>query len=111
MEVVNKLGIFEVRRRSRSLFRQYPKAIRHYNSLFPNNYMDVVELEDFESLKNKLDDFKTLLDSKDVKERDILNFIRNHKAYFIIASLLKRYFDFGHHEAYLFRRVPAWNFL
>ncbi len=28
------------------MYRKFLKAIRHYNSLFPNNYLDVVELKD-----------------------------------------------------------------
>jgi hypothetical protein len=27
-------------------FREYPKAARHYSSLFPNNYFDIEELKD-----------------------------------------------------------------
>lgn len=24
-------------------FHEYPKSVRHYNSLFPNNYLDILE--------------------------------------------------------------------
>jgi hypothetical protein len=29
----------------RNLFREYPKAVRHYLSLFPNNYLDIEDLQ------------------------------------------------------------------
>lgn len=43
-----------------------------------------------------------MLNSEDIKERKILNFIKESRNWFIIASLCKKYFDFGHHEIYLF---------
>ncbi len=33
------------------MFREFPKAVRHYNSLFPNNYLDVLDLKDEIKLK------------------------------------------------------------
>ncbi|MFN5854878.1 MAG: Shedu anti-phage system protein SduA domain-containing protein [Pseudanabaenaceae cyanobacterium] len=88
-----------------------PKTLLHYESLFPNNYLDVFELKDLNlELNLRLEEFRCLLDSEDVKESDILRFIKNPdgKAYFIIASLLRRY-DFGHHEAFLFPEFKLGN--
>jgi len=44
-----------------------------------------------------------------VNERKILDFINNDRAYFIIASLLKNYYSFGHHNAYLFPEFALGN--
>lgn len=99
-ELVSKVGELEIRR---SQFRNYPKAVRHFIHLFPNNYLDIVELQDKERLNVLLEAFRDLINSENVKEREILNFIFQKQAYFIIASMLKKYFFFGHHEAYLFR--------
>jgi len=41
-EVVDKLGTMPI---IRSRFREYPKAARHFTALFPNNYLDIVELK------------------------------------------------------------------
>lgn len=98
-EVVGKLGKSSVRR---SHFRDYPKAARHVESLFPNNYLDIVDLKDEARLRSTLQSFRELLDAEDATERRILNFIRDNRAYFIVASVLKAYFTFGHHEAHLF---------
>lgn len=91
-----------------SLFRQYPKAARHFNSYFPNHFLDPVDLIERTSLETKLNKFSMLLDSKDVGEREILNFIRKNQAYFLIASLFK-YYHFGHHDAYLFPEFQLGN--
>ncbi len=102
-EDVGKLGSLPI---TVSRFRDYPKAARHYTSLFPNNYLDIVELKDEQRLTEQLNAFEGLLDRRGVTERLILNFINRQRAYFIVASLLKRYFTFGHHDAYLFREFP-----
>ncbi|MDF5709890.1 MAG: DUF4263 domain-containing protein [Nostoc sp. S4] len=91
------------------LFHKYPKAVRHYMSLFPNNYMDIFELQDREELSNILALFQQLLNSEDANERSILKFISEHRAYFIIASLLRNYFHFGHHATYLFPEFQLGN--
>ena len=38
----------------RSRFREYPKAVRHFQSTFPNNYLDIVELRNVDCLSSKL---------------------------------------------------------
>jgi hypothetical protein len=98
-EIVGKLGDSVIRQ---SKFRDYPKAARHFDSLFPNNYLDPVELDDKERLLAQIDQFRDILNSEDVSERTILNFINSQAAYFIVVSVLKEYFHFGHHDAFLF---------
>lgn len=103
VDKIDKIGTMEIRQ---SRFRDYPKAARHFRSLFPNNYLDIVELKDETRLNEQLDRFRQLLDSSQVNERKILNFINNDGVYFIIASLLKNYYSFGHHAAFLFPEFP-----
>lgn len=105
-EIVRKIGAVEIKR---SRFRDYPKAARHFIHLFPNNYLDIIELKDELRLTEQLTEFCKLVDSDDANERKILNFINQNRAYFIIASILKTYFHFGHHEAYLFPEFQLGN--
>ena len=105
-EVVGKSGSFNIRRPQ---FLSYPKAIRHHIQLFPNNYLDVVELQDEERLRSQLDEFRKLIDSDGVSERAIAQFIKQNGAYFIVGSILNRYFPFGHHGAYLFPEFQLGN--
>ncbi|WP_025723557.1 hypothetical protein [Paenibacillus polymyxa] len=49
-EKVGKLGGKWIRK---SLFREYPKAARHFMSLFPNNYLDIEELKNESELYAK----------------------------------------------------------
>jgi len=98
-QIIYIRGDFEI---IESFIRHCSKAIRHNLSLFPNNYLDPLDLKEYDLLKYQLMCFRQLLNSQNVKERDILNFINQNSAYFIVASILKRYFHFGHHETYLF---------
>ena len=41
----------------KSQFSNYPKAARHYIHLFPNHYLDPVELEEKSLLKNQVNEF------------------------------------------------------
>ncbi|KIE44971.1 hypothetical protein U732_256 [Clostridium argentinense CDC 2741] len=84
------------------MYHQYLKAARHYISLFPNNLLDIVELEDEQNLRQKLIGFQGVLDSEDTSELDILRYIMDHQAYFIIGSILKSNYSFGHHDTFLF---------
>lgn len=85
-----------------NLFREYPKAARHYLSLFPNNYLDIVDLENDSQIKSVLEQFLNKLNSGLIAdERDIVRFIKEAEAYYIIGSILN-YYDFGHHEACIF---------
>lgn len=86
-----------------SLYFKYPLAIRHYLSLFPNNHIDVFALNDFnEKYRNILDKFISLINNKETSERDILKFIKANEAYYIICSILRKNYNFGHHDLYLF---------
>jgi hypothetical protein len=94
----------------KSLYHEYPKRVRHYLSLFPNHFVDPIDLISSESyLDTVLTEFKDLMDSPDINERSILNFIRTKEAYFIIGGILKKYYYFGHHGTFIFpefRMVP-----
>lgn len=84
-------------------YRDIPVAALHHKQLFPNNYLNTDDLKDKENLIQIVEEFKTLLESIPT-ERDILNFIRDKKAYFIIASILKGFhYRFGHHDAFAFK--------
>lgn len=80
-----------------NLFRDYPKAARHYLSLFPNNYLDLQD----SCLEDSINSCKKLLTDKNTNERTLLNFIKETKAYFIVASILKGNYNFGHHDAFI----------
>jgi len=105
-ETVSNIGDLAI---TVSLFREYPKAARHFTSLFPNNYLDIVELKDETRLNEQLDRFQKLLDSPHVNERKILNFIKKSRTYFIVGAILKDRYSFGHHDAYLFPEFRLGN--
>ncbi len=87
----------------KSFYRDYPKSVRHFLSLFPNNFIDVTDLtKSSEELKATLIQFEVLLNNRTTTERDLLNFIRDNEAYFIIGSLLKNNYSFGHHALFVF---------
>lgn len=88
------------------LFHKYSKAARHNIQLFPNHYLDIMELRNTVLLKSRVSEFTKVLNSKDVTERKILNQINSNEDFFIIGSLLKKYYNFGHHEAHVFREFP-----
>lgn len=78
--------------------------ILNHKSIFPNNYLNEIDLKvnSYEYI-NKLQNFKKLLDDKSITERNILNFIRDENAFFLIASILKNYTIYGHHDRYIFQ--------
>ena len=92
----------------RNFFHKYPKAIRHNLSLFPNNYMDVNLLKDEGSLNNQCELFERLINNKECKELDVKRFIQNNRFYHIPASIFNLY-NFGHHEAALFKEFQLGN--
>lgn len=102
-EIVSGSGLLTIRK---SLFHKYPKAARHNIQLFPNHYLDIMELRNTELLMRKASEFSEILNSDDVTERKILNQINSNEDFFIIGSLLKKYYNFGHHEAHVFREFP-----
>jgi len=65
-EIVSKLGGMEERK---SLFREYPNAARHYLSLFPNHYLDIVDLKNEQELNDLADKYLEMLDSPGTPER------------------------------------------
>lgn len=93
----------------KNLFREYPKAVRHYLTLFPNNYLDIEDLKKEEELLDIVQQFKQKLEEKNSNERTILNFIKESKAHFIIGSILNRGYSFGHHDAYIFPEFQLGN--
>jgi hypothetical protein len=80
--------------------------IKNLQSYFPNNYLNQFDLKANRiDYVNKLELFIKLLDDKSITERDVLNFIRQEEAQFIISSVLY-YTDYGHHDRYIFQEVP-----
>lgn len=88
-----------------SIENEYSIDFWRHIGLFPNNELIDPRFEEKELYKTKINEFFDLLNEEDTKEREILNFIRDREAFFIIASLLRLY-DFGHHCRYLFREFP-----
>lgn len=106
-EDVGKLGKLSAKK---NLFRKYPKAARHFVHLFPNHYLDVVELENECQLQAQIQAFSNLIESEEVNERAILKHIKHTRAYFIVGAILTSFnFRFGHHEAYLFPEFQLGN--
>lgn len=91
-----------------SMYREFPKAKRHFDSLFPNNFLDIADLQEIETLRDKNIRFKELIENKGTIESDILGHIKSNESYHIIGSIMKHY-HFGHHEAYLFPEFQLGN--
>lgn len=84
----------------------YSLGFYRYISLFPNHELfQPLDENSQDELYGVASDFQALVGSRDTTERSILNFIRDRRAYFIVASILLDY-DFGHHGRYLFREFP-----
>lgn len=86
----------------RNFLHKYPAAIRYNDSLFPNNYMDFMLLREIDVLNKQCDEFEKLLDDRSITELHVKRFIQNNRYYHLPASILRKY-DFGHHEAVLFK--------
>ncbi|WP_413998177.1 Shedu anti-phage system protein SduA domain-containing protein [Flavobacterium sp. W1B] len=86
------------------VYRNFPFVL-NYDSLFPKNHLNTVELAT-SNIKNIaiVQKFSALL-STEITERDILNFIRDNRAYFIIGSILLNYTIYGHHDRYIFPEI------
>lgn len=76
------------------------KAIRHFETLFPNNYLDWEDLQDRSRLETLLEDYKNEIHKQDATETKIAFWIKTNNAHFIIASILKET-NFGHHETFI----------
>lgn len=99
----NLSSLQENYRKRGALMENNPFIINH-TSLFPNNHLNEAKLslEKFDYI-NKLQNFEKLLNDTKITERDILNYIRDNEAYFLIGSVLKNYTSYGHHDRYLFK--------
>lgn len=84
-----------------NLYYKYPEAIRHHNSLFPNNHIDLYDWKASGKMSELTEEFAQLVQNPNTNERKILEFINHRPAQYIIGSLLIHK-DFGHHEAYIF---------
>lgn len=84
-----------------SYFDTMPRAAQHARTLFPNNYLPTGYLKDNNEFIKAKEDFELLLNSG-AGERQILNFIKDREAAFIVGSIFKNY-NFGHHIAFAFR--------
>ena len=107
-EIIHKIGKGDLAIR-KSLYREYPVAVRHYMSLFPNNHLDIEDLQKIEYLTALTEKFYSVIDNPDSNERSVLNWIREEKAYFIIASIMKGSYSFGHHDAFIFPEFQLGN--
>lgn len=79
----------------------YPEAVRHYDSLFPNNHVEVFDFQNAGNMEQLNEEFYALIHNANTNERDVLRFINHKPAYHIIAGIFK-FFNFGHHDAYVF---------
>ncbi|MCF6460862.1 Shedu anti-phage system protein SduA domain-containing protein [Clostridium sp. Cult3] len=109
-EIRNKytIQLGKIKAYNSNMHREFPKAIRHHNSLFPNNYLDPVDLKDETKLKVLNQQFLKTIEDRETIETDILKFIKENRAYHIIGSIFSEY-SFGHHDAYLFREFQLGN--
>lgn len=81
--------------------RLYPEAVRHCDSLFPNNHVELFDFQNMGNMKLLTEEFCNLIHDPCTNERDVLRFINHKPAYHIIASVFK-YYNFGHHDTYIF---------
>ena len=79
-----------------------PLAGYHFESLFPNNFLPLISLEDHTRLDTVSQEFQQLLENSPI-ERAVLNFINQNQYYFLIGAILKSSYYFGHHAAYAFK--------
>jgi hypothetical protein len=84
------------------LLYEYPDKVRYCTELFPGNYLDEKILAKIEELKLICADFRSLVYDTNTGEREILNFIRDRKAYHLIGSIQKKNYNFGHHGTFIF---------
>lgn len=90
----------DVRAKSLGEIPDPTKAVTHYMTFFPNNYLDTDDLTDRDRLNALLEDYQNHIHSPSAIERSITKWIKDHEAYFIIASILKDT-NFGHHETFI----------
>ena len=81
--------------------RLYPAAVRHYDSLFPNNHIELFDFQNEGNMEQLNEEFCALIHDANTNERNVFRFINHRPAYHIIAGVFK-YYNFGHHDAYVF---------
>ncbi|WP_199611713.1 Shedu anti-phage system protein SduA domain-containing protein [Flocculibacter collagenilyticus] len=86
----------------------FPKEIRHYRTLFPNNWLDTTLLKDGDEIRSMCQEFQEYISSKKVKERDILKWIKDNRAYHLLGALISKK-NFGHHDAFIFPEFQLGN--
>ena len=88
---------------------KYPKAARLCQTLFPNNFLDFIDLRDSEDIAKRNSQFLDYLNICK-NEREILNYIKVSENYHIIGSLLRGMsLRIGHHGAFLFPEFQLSN--
>ena len=75
--------------------RLYPAAVRHYDSLFPNNHIELFDFQNEGNMEQLNEEFCALIHDANTNGRNVLRFINHRPAYHIIAGV-------GHHDAYVF---------
>lgn len=87
-------------------FIEMPKAYRHKLSLFPNFYMDPVDLKNKQKIENEAEDYLNKL-NEGPTEQDLQALIKKNQYYDVIASIVTGLrMNFGHHDLYLFPEFP-----
>ena len=89
----------------------YPEAVKHYLSYFPNNHIFLGDVKKSCDIHLINEDFRALVHNISTTEQDILRFI-NHEpqAYYIIGSIFNAGgFRFGHHDSYIFPEFRLGN--
>lgn len=95
----------EIMQKKLDIIRRYP-FIENYQSIFPNKYLSSINIASSKATYiHKIQKFQSLINKTSTTERDILNFIKQEDAYFLIGSVLKLT-DFGHHDRYVFQELP-----
>lgn len=88
----------------------YPEAVRHYESLFPNNHVELFDFKNTGNMRELNEEFFALIHNANTNERDVLRFINHKPAYHIIAGVFK-YYHFGHHDAYIFPELDLGKYV
>lgn len=92
----------------KNLYYRYPEAIRHHNSLFPNNHIELLDWKNSGRMVELTEEFSRIVHDKNTTEREILNYINHKPAYYIIGALLIHK-NFGHHGTYIFPEFSIGN--
>lgn len=89
----------------------YPEAIKHYLSYFPNNHIFLGDVKKSCKIHLINEEFLALVHDTSTTEQDILRFINHdYQAYYIIGSIFNAGgFRFGHHDAYIFPEFRLGN--